>query len=164
MGSTSTQSLTIPHTESLQLWGKPTHKSLEVPGRGSVPPACTSYWVKLDRTPCCTRKQPDCSSGDCLSLDTELHCQEQSKYCKRHPWPSQQNSMHSMLPSVRREFLITFNKYFSCPSSYSFPQRHHTSLKYFNFFKAHNSLKHTVRYCCTLQTTCPRALPSGYLQ
>lgn len=55
------------------------------------------------------------------------------------------------------------NKFFSDPSSYSFPQRHHTSLKFFNFFKVHNSLKHTLRFCHTLKTTCPRALPSEYL-
>lgn len=162
MGSPPTEPLNMPHTESLQLWSKTTQKVLEVPGKGSVTPACTPYWDKLGRTQCCNRLQtvPEVimspqtqgcivrSSQSTLNIIPDLHskisCTQCCQVLGQNSWP----------PS---------KKYFTDSWSYSFPQRHHTSLKFFNFFKVHHSPKHTVRFCHTLKTTCPRALPSEHL-
>lgn len=162
MGSPPTEPLNIPHTESLQLWSKTTQKLLEVPGKGSVPPACTPYWDKLGRIQCCHRLQtvPEVimspqtqgciarSSQSTLNIIPDLHskisCTQCCQVLGQNSWPSSK-------------------KYFTDSWSYSFPHRHHTSLKFFNFFKVHHSPKHTVRFCHTLKTTCPRALPSEYL-
>lgn len=161
MGSTPKQPLNMPCTESLQLWSKPAQKVLEVPGKESIPPACTPTETKWAQ--CCTRTQPDCSvvivspqtqscivrkSQSTLNIIPDLHSKTPCTQC------CQILGENSWSPS---------NKYFSDPSSYSFPQRHNTSPKFFNFFKVHNSLKHTIRFCHTLKTTCPRALPPDYL-
>lgn len=153
----------MPSTESLQLWRKPTQKFLEVRGKGSVPlPAhpTETNWAGLRAAPRHNQTVPvvitspqkqTCivrNSQSILNTFPDLHSKTWSTQC------CQVLGESSWSPS---------NKYFSDPSSFSFPQRHHTSLKFSNFFKVRNSLKHTVRFCHTLKTTCPRALPSEYL-
>lgn len=69
------------------------------------------------------------------------------------------------VPSNRKGHKINlhYHSSSSCPCLHSHHMSYSSSLKFFNFFKAHNSYKYTISSCCTLKSAYPKALAYEYL-